>query len=79
MLFLSFPEQIKCLSKEAEITYQAQHSKYVPEAELFHRIFPFHVVLDEELRVLQLGTGLGRMLPSLALGAKIQDHLEASG
>ena len=55
---VTFPRQSRCLSKEAEISCQADSSTYIPEPALFHRIFPFHIVLDKDLQVLQLGTGL---------------------
>ena len=76
---VTFPEQLKCLRKEAEICLQANTSHYVPEPELFHRIFPYHVVLDDQLRVVQIGTGLRRMIPELYPGAHIADHLEVKG
>ena len=76
MWLVSFTEQSLCLRKEAEITCQASASRYIPEPALFHRLFPFHLVVDERLRVVQLGTGLRRMIPDLAPGALISAHLE---
>ncbi len=40
--------------KEADIAEQSHNSHYVPEPELFHRVFPFHAVLDEDLSIVQV-------------------------
>ena len=79
MWLVTFPEQSKCLRKEAELTCQASASRYIPEPALFHRLFPFHLVVDERLVVVQLGTGLRRMIPDLKLGVLVSDHLEVCG
>ena len=54
MLLVTFPRQTRSLEKEAEIALQASASCYVPEAALFHRVFPFHMVIGEDLRVQQV-------------------------
>lgn len=41
----------------------------------FYQLFPFHLLLDEELRVVQCGAVLARLLPELAQpGATLHDH-----
>ena len=48
------------------------------DPETFEKIFPFHFALDMELRVLQGGQALKRMLPSLKPGLPIQALLTVS-
>ena len=76
MFLVQYPEQSKCLSKEAEITCQANASRYVPEPSLFHRVFPFHIVIDKDMRAVQMGTGLRRMIPAMTQGCRVTDHLQ---
>ena len=75
---VSYPEepQLKCLEKEDEANRDATSSTFSPGPELFHRTFPFHLVLDADLRVVQLGSGLRRMVPGLSPGVDVQEHLE---
>ena len=40
----------------------------------FATAFPFHIVLDEALRVVQVGAVLGRLCPALVEGAALSDH-----
>ena len=40
----------------------------------FAAAFPFHMVLDEQLRVLQTGVVLGRLCPRLTEGVTLGDH-----
>ncbi|KQV78208.1 hypothetical protein ASC87_11430 [Rhizobacter sp. Root1221] len=40
----------------------------------FAAAFPFHIVLDDELRVLQVGAVLGRLCPALVAGAALSEH-----
>jgi len=40
----------------------------------FAAAFPFHMVLDDELRVLQTGAVLSRLCPKLTEGAALADH-----
>lgn len=76
---VSFPKdpQVKCLKKEEQIELNMASSSFFPGPALFHRAFPFHVVLDEDLAVLQLGSGMRRMVPGLEQGADVRQHLEA--
>ncbi|MCA9714500.1 MAG: STAS domain-containing protein [Myxococcales bacterium] len=43
-------------------------------ASLFERAFPFHLALDEQLRVLQRGESLARVLPALREGDALAQH-----
>jgi signal transduction histidine kinase/CheY-like chemotaxis protein len=42
--------------------------------EEFAAAFPFHIVLDDQLRVLQTGAVLSRLCPTMTEGAAIGDH-----
>ena len=47
--------------------------------DVFYQLFPFHLLLDEELRVVQCGAVLARLLPELAQpGATLQEHFSVS-
>ena len=75
---MSFPEdpQVKCLKKEEQINLCAASSIFFPGPDLFHRAFPFHIVLGEDLTVLQLGSGLQRMVPGIIVGSDVKQHLQ---
>ena len=75
---VSYPEepQLKCFEREDSASLAAASSTFSPGPDLFHRSFPFHLVLDADLRVVQLGSGLRRMLPGLSPGVDVQKHLE---
>ncbi len=76
---MKYPTQDKCLKKEAGTAEQSHDSHYVPEPELFHRVFPFHAVLDEDLSIVQVRArhvsfvmlAVGRELMSLGDGFKL--------
>ena len=40
----------------------------------FAAAFPFHIVLDDQLRVLQTGSVLGRLCPGLTEGTALSEH-----
>ena len=42
----------------------------------FAKVFPFHIVFDEELRICQVGRSLGIICPEFSLGTKLTDHAE---
>ncbi|MCX5746500.1 MAG: ATP-binding protein, partial [Proteobacteria bacterium] len=43
-------------------------------ADELDRVFPFHVVIDRGLRVVQLGRSLAKLIPELGVGASLFDH-----
>ena len=40
------------------------------------QVFPFHLVLNQNLEIVQLGTGLERLYPEFSLGSRIKQHFE---
>ena len=48
---------------------------YAPPAEFFKELLPFHIVVDAQLRVLQVGGLLERFLPAAWRGALVADLL----
>ena len=42
------------------------------------QLFPFHFVIDSQLRLLQVGNGLRKLLPRIDTGARLTDHFELS-
>ncbi len=47
--------------------------RWQPSAASFDRLFPFHLVLDRDCRLQQLGPSLERILPADALGCALED------
>lgn len=43
--------------------------------ELIDRVFPFHVAIDGQLRVIQVGASMARIAPALVVGASLADNL----
>ncbi len=43
--------------------------------ELIDRVFPFHVAIDGQLRVIQVGASMARIAPALVVGAPLTDNL----
>ena len=56
---VSFPDQTRHLERAASRLAQAAACAYCPEPPLFHRLFPYHFVVDQELRVVQVGVADG--------------------
>ena len=52
---VSYPEQRRHIEREAAHERQAASCSYAPEPPLFHRLFPYHFVLDKDLKVVQVG------------------------
>ena len=65
-----------CLRKEEQASLDAASSTFVPGPELFYKAFPFHIVLDEGLYVVQLGSAMRRMVSGLSVGVDVTQHLQ---
>jgi hypothetical protein len=72
VFLLSYPYQEQL--KEWDHAAAASASCYAMPADLFYRLHPFHLLLDEELRVLQAGWALGRVAPGLVPGEALTSH-----
>lgn len=44
----------------------------------FYDLFPFHMVLDTELRVTQVGSAMERLFPGLRPGTHVADFFNVS-
>jgi len=66
--------QISSISHGNPVTIK-KLNKYSLSPELFSSAFPFHIVLDKELRVLQIGKSLEKTLPFILRGKNIADFL----
>ena len=66
--------QISSISSGNPVTIK-KLNKYSLSPELFNSSFPFHIVLDEELRILQIGQSLEKILPDLLREHNIADFL----
>lgn len=56
---VSFPEQQQHVERAAAHEREAASCSYAPEPSLFYRMFPYHFVLDKDLRVVQVGGWVG--------------------
>lgn len=50
------------------------HGAYGLRAEALQAVFPFHFAFDPELRISQFGPTLHKLLPDLAIGARLGDY-----
>ena len=50
------------------------HAAYGLRAEALQTVFPFHFAFDPELRISQFGPTLHKLLPDLAIGARLSDY-----
>ena len=53
---------------------RCQEPKINPDA--FCRIFPFHILFDRSLNVVQLGRSIGRIIPAMRIGCNINDTFD---
>lgn len=51
---VSFPEQTSWVQAQQDIAELASHKRYVPEPALFWKLLPYHLVLDQELKIVQV-------------------------
>ncbi|GAX73385.1 hypothetical protein CEUSTIGMA_g838.t1 [Chlamydomonas eustigma] len=61
---------------QEDVAYALLH--YSPSPSLFYKLFPFHLVVDRDMRVVQAGSGLLRLMRSSGLqpGALASDHFK---
>jgi signal transduction histidine kinase len=67
------------LSHSSEILPPSKHGnwpvpKMAPDSQLFAEIFPFHFVLDEKLKIIQLGAVLQRLYPQIEYKSDFNNH-----
>ncbi len=60
---VTFPEQTSWVQAQRDIAELASHKRYVPEPALFWKLLPFHLVLDQELKIVQVRQGGRRGSP----------------
>ena len=51
---VSFPDQARHLERLASRAAEAATCAYCPEPSLFHRLFPYHFVMNEDMKVVQV-------------------------
>ena len=54
MWLVSYPPTTQTLEKEARLSFESSSCSYAPEPELFHSVFPFHMVIDKEMTIRQV-------------------------
>jgi hypothetical protein len=40
---------------------------------MFYELHPFHIIMDDQLRLLQWGAAVGRCMPELQIGRHVRD------
>jgi signal transduction histidine kinase len=66
-------------SHSSEVSPTSNHSDWpvsnlAPDPQLFAEIFPFHFVLDEQLKIIQLGAVLQRLYPQIEYDSDFNNH-----
>ena len=51
---VTFPDQSRHWERKAALQAQTASCSYAPEPVLFHHLFPYHMVLDREMNVVQV-------------------------
>ena len=64
MWHVSFPEQVQFNIESQLLERKLAMTMYSPEPSLFYNLFPFHLLLDENLNLVQVGSGLNKTIPS---------------
>jgi len=63
---------------ENSLPVRTENVSYSLNPTLFNKCFPFHIVLDRHLSILQLGTSIQKVLNETTIGNRITDHLRIS-
>ena len=61
---VSYPEQAQFKREFEVLERKLAATSYSPEPSLFYSLFPFHMLLDEDLNLVQIGSGLNSTIPS---------------
>ena len=51
---VSFPEQQAYISDASALAVQLAGTRYTPEPSLFFSLFPFHLLIDQDMRLVQV-------------------------
>jgi hypothetical protein len=72
ILRLTYPYQpnLRDWGKESEA---AQRSFFSMPAPMFYELHPFHIIMDSQLRLLQWGAAIGRVVTELRVGLHLSD------
>ena len=58
---VSFPEQQAYAADVAALAAQSAAMRYTPEPSLFFSLFPFHLLIDQDMRLVQVCGGVSRV------------------
>lgn len=70
---LSYPYQ-EDLRNWGNVSQEAQESVFSMPSHVFYELYPFHLILDANLRLVQAGPAIRRVIPELQAGEHIRDH-----
>ena len=71
---LRYPYQPQMASSEA-----AANSLYSMPHDLFYQLHPFHLILNAQLEIVQLGSSMKTVAPRIRLGDPLALHFKVSG
>lgn len=75
---ISFPA-VTMHRSDVQVKLQADDSRVGLAPETFYHLHPFHFVVDMDLRLIQAGSALSRLVPELATpGCLVSDYLQVS-
>jgi hypothetical protein len=60
---VSYPEQAQFKLEFEVLEKKLTATCYSPEPSLFYSLFPFHMLLDQDLNLVQVGSGLNSTIP----------------
>lgn len=75
VLKLTYPYQ-PALRDWGKESLAAQRSIVSMPPAMFYELHPFHLVMDRQLRLLQWGASIGRVVPDLQVGQHVRDFFK---
>ncbi|GAX76175.1 hypothetical protein CEUSTIGMA_g3619.t1 [Chlamydomonas eustigma] len=77
---ISFPDQSQTTSmgRLTRLTQEQPQIQYSPSADLFYTLFPFHMVIDRHMTLVQVGSGILRSISNIKPGSAVSDLFKIS-
>jgi signal transduction histidine kinase len=64
------------LSDDRTLDLNSHDSPFAPSPELFSRIFPFHFIINRQLKIIQTGHAIGRIYPDIAINNDFSENFD---
>ncbi|KAF5833462.1 hypothetical protein DUNSADRAFT_10217 [Dunaliella salina] len=73
---VTFPEDTTYTSHVDQLKQAKENAVFAADAATFYHLHPYHFVLDTDCRVIQAGSVLQRIMPTLVHGSRAADHFD---